>query len=239
MVSSWWTAVMGTDNCEFPSPASLLTNSVSPVGACTEWPPCLGWGCVRQGAQEEFGLREALGVSIRGFIRRFDNSIFTNNKPQTTMERHLEEANKLNNHIHIHTNTQYTALNIASYVHIPRYSLSRPLDTQPSLGRTHFSLFGHTSSLRSRRSCFDLPGTLEQFSMERIPSTSDQHDRTPRVQLPMQCSIEHISWTLTHYVLTLKVQLQSVRIRNWVLLLKPNRAPSLFHIFQRWLGIQW
>ena len=122
-----------------------------------------------------------------------DNSIFTNNKPQTTMERHLEEANKLNNHIHIHTNTQYTALNIASYVHIPRYSLSRPLDTQPSLGRTHFSLFGHTSSLRSRRSCFDLPGTLEQFSMERIPSTSDQHDRTPRVQLPMQCSIEHIS----------------------------------------------
>jgi len=131
MVSSWWTAVMGTDNCEFPSPASLLTNSVSPVGACTEWPPCLGWGCVRQGAQEEFGLREALGVSIRGFIRRCRQLHI--HKQQTTTEQHLEETNKLNNHIYIYTNMQYTTSNIASYVHIPRYSLSRSLGTQPYL----------------------------------------------------------------------------------------------------------
>jgi hypothetical protein len=87
--------------------------------------------------------------------------------------------------------------------------------------RSHFLLSGHNSSLRSRRSRFGLPSTLENFSMERIPSTSDQHDHTPRVQPPMKCSIKHISstLTLTHYVLTLRVQLQSVKIRNWVLLL--------------------
>ena len=122
--------MVGEDNCEFPSSASFLTNRV--------------WhGAVLQGAQEEFGLREALCVSIRSFIRRFRQT--TNRKTQTVTNETSKKLKKIQQHIS--TSTQMRNILHQTLYQTSHYMSKHPATLYPdNLVSDRPSFSGHNHS---------------------------------------------------------------------------------------------